>query len=213
MTELLLLAAREGDRLRVCGTVARDAAHAHGFPHVAVNLIPVRRGKVVLHKRSPHKIVCPNLWDFAGGHVEYSDDYGDLATYDLERASDDAAVREANEEIRCTPRYKFKLRDLPRVGNVGEFETRTPGPQSINVEHSTAYVVRVPFDRVVTMYDTDRFGERKLKTRESTFAALVAEFRSAPESFADGVSRILIRAAKHATLARHLEKAIANATR
>ncbi|GAH68713.1 unnamed protein product, partial [marine sediment metagenome] len=114
MEELFFLVQRqsEGAALQVCGCVTRTMAHAAGFPHTTVLLVPVtwdqEHGGAMLfiHKRSPHKRTCPNTWDFCGGHLSFRDWHchclqSQLDTLNLiERVAEQTALREANEELR-----------------------------------------------------------------------------------------------------------------
>jgi 8-oxo-dGTP diphosphatase len=56
-----------------------------------VNGLLVRKGFVLLAKRSPHRAAYPRLWSFPGGHVEESE------------TLTEALVRELREEIGVTP--------------------------------------------------------------------------------------------------------------
>ena len=56
-----------------------------------VNALLLRRGTVLLARRSPHRKAYPGLWSFPGGHVE--------AGETLEQA----LIREAREEIGIAP--------------------------------------------------------------------------------------------------------------
>jgi len=78
---------------------------------------------VFLHKRSPYKRISPNAWGFCGGHLTFDESYFPEgkwdSPYDLGRATDDAAVREANEELRCTPPFTFLPEHVRRFQPIG----------------------------------------------------------------------------------------------
>ena len=56
-----------------------------------VNGLLVRRGEILLARRSPHRRAYPGLWSFPGGHVEEGE------------SLDAALVRELREEIGIAP--------------------------------------------------------------------------------------------------------------
>ena len=51
----------------------------------------LRDGRILLGKRSPHLVSCPNCWDVIGGHVEAGE------------TVEEALIREAEEEVGLTP--------------------------------------------------------------------------------------------------------------
>jgi 8-oxo-dGTP diphosphatase len=51
----------------------------------------VRGPRLLLTKRAPHKIVCPNCWDVIGGHVEPGE------------TVEQALIREAEEDVGVVP--------------------------------------------------------------------------------------------------------------
>jgi len=185
MQELLILVAKKSpdSPLEVCGCVTRDAAHLFGFPHTSILLVPVTWDRdrmepvVFLHKRSPYKRISPNAWDFCGGHLTFDESYFPEgkwdSPYDLGRATDDAAVREANEELRCTPPFTFLPEHVRRFQPIGYFECETASERGKNREFSSVYIVAVPPDRIVTIWDTDTEGERQLEVRRFTWSDLL----------------------------------------
>jgi 8-oxo-dGTP pyrophosphatase MutT (NUDIX family) len=202
MNEYSVLVSRDssGD-LRFPGTAESAAAHRWGMPHTTVLLVPAVYSAtevthLVLHRRSAHKRTSPNRLDFCGGHVTFSERYftGEpwKSIYDLEKATADAACREANEEIRCgEPPVAIDPKALRRVGTLGFFDCRTETHSGPNVEYSTCYIVAVPTTGPVRIFDTDLRGERELAAELLTLEETLERFRTAAEEFADGAKRIL----------------------
>jgi hypothetical protein len=181
---------------------AADAAstHLYGMPHTTVLLVPVVQiadGEpcLILHQRSQYKRTSPGKLDFNGGHLVFSDGYfaGKAweSAYDLERATLDAAVREGNEEIRFTPHFRIRPETLIRFGGLGAFDCRTETAAGPNVEFSTCFLVPVPSQLGVRIFDTDPMGERELTLSKHTLAELLDRFRGEQDLFADGAGRIL----------------------
>ncbi|WP_409473039.1 NUDIX hydrolase [Streptomyces sp. HC307] len=88
---------------RVIGQAPRGEAYAQGLRHRCV-FIQARdaAGRIFVHRRTPTKLVFPSLYDmFVGGVVGAGEAY------------DDAALREAEEELGVTglprPAYLFKF--------------------------------------------------------------------------------------------------------
>lgn len=226
MEELFFLVAKKTPDapLQVCGCVTRTMAHALGFPHTTVLLVPAtwdqeQEGPVLfVHKRSPHKRTCPNTWDFCGGHLSFRDWHchclqNSLNMLDLiERTAEQTALREANEELRCNPSFEFRPKDIRLFKSVGYFDCETKSERSHNVEYSTAYVVTVPQDRSVSVWDTDKEGERPLDVRRASLEGLLGEFKEAPTSFADGAARILRRLGEDSSLESEFRQLLANST-
>jgi len=230
MEELFFLVAKitSDSPLEVCGCVTRTMAHALGFPHTTVLLIPTtwdeKRHEPVIfvHKRSPHKRTWPNTWDFCGGHLTFKDWHchclqNSLNTLDLiERTAEQTALREANEELRCNPYFEFRPKDIRPFKFVGYFDCVTQSETSHNVEYSTAYVVAVPEDRNVSVWDTDKEGERKLEVRCVSLGELLEEFKNdknEPKSFADGASRILQKLVEERSLKSEFSELLAKVTK
>ena len=229
MEELFFLVAkRTSDAcLEVCGCVTRTMAHALGFPHTTVLLVPATWDKerhepvVFVHKRSPHKRTCPNTWDFCGGHLTFKDWHchclqSSLNTLDLiERTAEQTALREANEELRCNPSFEFRQKDIHPFKSVGYFDCVTKSKISHNIEHSTAYVVAVPEDRNVSVWDTDKEGERKLKVRRVSLEELLEEFKNDKNEsklFADGAGRILQKLVEEGSLKSEFSELLVSVT-
>jgi 8-oxo-dGTP pyrophosphatase MutT (NUDIX family) len=226
MQELFVLVAKRSPHapLEICGCVTRDAAHALGFPHTSAILAPVTWDEslvepvILLHKRSPYKRTCPDTWDFCGGHLTFETSYLDLleraldSQQLLERASLDTAVREANEELQCEPPFQFRSRHVHRFQAVGYFACETQGQRGKNVEFSTVYVVAVPGDRSVTVWDTDAKGERQLEVRRFTWPELLERYRDEPGTFADGAGRVLKKLSQDAKLNAEFERLVKDAS-
>jgi 8-oxo-dGTP pyrophosphatase MutT (NUDIX family) len=224
MQELFVLVAKnsEENSLEVCGCVTRYAAHMFGFPHTSVLLVPVtwdsnlKEPVILMHKRSPYKRTSPNTWDFCGGHLTFDEKYFSgkpwNSLYDLEYATDEAAVREANEELRCTPPFEFLRQHVRRFQSVGYFECWIKTLQGENREFSTAYVVIVPENTEIAVWDTDKEGERKLEVRRFTLSELFDFFERERYSFADGAGRILLRLSKAPKLRSDFEQVLQDVT-
>ncbi|MFF2851781.1 NUDIX hydrolase [Streptomyces sp. NPDC058001] len=116
---------------RVVGRAARGEVYARGLRHRCV-FVRVRdaQGRVFVHRRTGTKLVFPSMYDmFVGGVVGAGEAY------------DDAALREAEEELGVTglprPTYLFKFL---YEGDGGQswwssvYEVRCEGPVSPQVE-------------------------------------------------------------------------------
>lgn len=226
MEELFFLVAKRtpDSPLEVCGCVSRTTAHLMGFPHTTVLLVPAtwdqqrKEPAVFVHKRSPYKRTCPNTWDFCGGHLTFRDWHchylqNSLNTLHLiERLAEDTAVREANEELRCNPPFEFLPKHIHLFKSVGYFDCETKTDQSHNIEFSIAYLVTVPKDRDVSVWDTDKEGERKLEVKRFSLMELLNEFKKTPESFADGAGRILKKINEDSSLMSEFSELLAKIT-
>ncbi|MDO8587194.1 MAG: NUDIX hydrolase [Armatimonadota bacterium] len=227
MDELFFLVDRKtpDSSVELCGCVSRTTAHVLGFPHTTVLLLPAtwdqpRNEPVVfVHKRSPVKRVSPNTWDFCGGHLSFDDWHCQYlrnslnGSHLIERMAEDTAIREANEELKCSPEFQFAEKDIHRFKTVGYFDCNTKTDKSHNVEFSTAYVVTVPIDTDVAVWDTDREGERQLEVRGFSLAELAGEFARSEESFADGAGRILRRIVDEPALMMELSELLRTSTK
>lgn len=227
MEELFFLVSKrvQDASLEVCGCVTRTMAHALGFPHTTVLLIPCTYDRqqdkpvIFVHKRSPYKRTCPNTWDFCGGHLTFEDWHchclkSSLNTLNLiERVAEQTALREANEELKCDPSFEFRPKDMLSFKSVGYFDCVTKSEKSHNVEYSTAYVVSVPEDREVSVWDTDKEGERQLEVRRVSLEDLLQEYREKPTSFADGAGRILKKLDDEVGLKSEFIELLANLTK
>ena len=62
---------------QVVGTAPRGAVHAKGLYHRAVHVVVFNdRGALLVQRRSPHKDVCPGLWDVSvGEHLQPGETY------------------------------------------------------------------------------------------------------------------------------------------
>ena len=228
--------------IEVYGCVTRGAAHSMGIPHTSVLLIPVtwdaQQGKPVIfvHKRSPFKATSPDSWDFCGGHLSFEEWHckflqNSLNGADLiERLSENTAVREANEELKCTPVFQFQSKHFHRFQTVGFFTCDNKHARGHNVEYSTAFVVTVPNKHTVEVWDTDREGERKLEVKSTTLETLLTQYKkskeisgkankesnetnSENEKFADGAGRILDELLNDPNLKNEFENLITSITK
>src|SRR6185437_13753299 len=105
MTEFnVLVGPTQNGGLEFIGAAEAASAHRYGLPHTTVLLVPVVQMadgeiRLILHQRSPYKRTSPDKLDFNGGHITFSEQYF-IGTpwesaYDLEKATLDAACREA----------------------------------------------------------------------------------------------------------------------
>lgn len=222
--ELFAIVEKQDDRIVVCGFATRDYVHGNSIRHMAVQIIPVALDGagndciVFIHRRSPFKGTSPNKLDFCGGHITFDDQFFPRLYWDapvlLEKASHHTALREAREEIRCDPSIIFTEKNLYRFREVGAFRCdaqRDDG--SINREFSTAFVLGLPRKHKVTVWDTDRKGERQLEVKEKMFHELLKEFTEKPNDFADGVSRILDKVSEDPYMQKELHNLMMDAAK
>lgn len=80
------------DNDRPVGSATMEKIHQEGLWHrIARVMVVDENGKILLQRRSPNVLTSPNLWDHsAAGHVDAGKTY------------EEAALREANEEIGLT---------------------------------------------------------------------------------------------------------------
>lgn len=212
--EILPIMERREGRLRIRGAVERSFAHDSGIWHLAVQLIPVRLTSgggvsILLNRRSTSKRTCPGLIDICGGHVNLSGPSFGFEHWNdadrIERLSLDSAVREANEEIRCDPPLNFGAGDLSQWGETGALSAESAiADGGIDREFSTAYVLGLPPESAVAIWDTDRTGEHRLQCFESRWADLSSDYRANYDSYADGVGRVVKAALADARLEAQL---------
>ena len=202
--------------------VAHYRGVPHGAVQVAIlirkrvheNLIP----HLLLHWRDKRKKTCPETWDICGGHIDASDKLltnphlWDDQTY-IDAVFDEAAVREANEEfrIRSKPGFGFEHKHLVRFATPGDFECGFDDPRASNREYSAFYAAVVPTE-VITLEESDdpaEFfyihdsvgvgGEEKeaesVRLKLAVFSDVVLDFIKNPDKYADGIARVLSRAA------------------
>jgi 8-oxo-dGTP pyrophosphatase MutT (NUDIX family) len=220
MSELFLLVDRKSPEspLQFLGCVSRDGAHRLGYRHTSVLLIPTTWDDksnapiIFVHKRSPYKLICPNTYDFCGGHITFEHWYCHYLenSFDslplLERAADETAIREANEELKCEPQIHFQHQHIFRFQSFGYFECDTISERGRNAEFSTAYFVAIPKSRQVTIWDTDIHGERELAVKKFGLANLLNQFQEKEEIFADGAGRILKKLIADPSLQKEFEQ-------
>lgn len=86
-----------------------DPVPMHRIIHI---LIKNSEGKTLLHKRSKHKAFMPGAWTTpVGGHVQAGESY------------EEAALREAEEELGIKPTLTFLRKDFYKKGNIQKFLT------------------------------------------------------------------------------------------
>jgi len=200
---LLVLTERwNGGIPAICGFATRDFVHRNSLRHLTVQLVPVlldhirNEPVVVLHRRSALKTTAGKKLDICGGHVTYDPLFFPRHRWEsrnlLKAASLRTALREAREEIQCKPSTIFTAKHLISFGELCEFECssrRTDG--TYNREYSSVYLIGIPTDSEVSIWDSDRGGERKLKHVCLTLQELLNVYKKDRGDFADGVTRVL----------------------
>jgi hypothetical protein len=129
----------------------------------------------------------------------------------VETLFDDAALREAREEIflLSNPDFEFTKDTLKRFGAYGEFRYGFGVPDCTNREHSTLYVAFIPKSLLILTDKDDiqtrvrvedssivdgRTEERAAKTLALLrLSDLCAAYMRSPDEYADGVGRVLSR--------------------
>ena len=128
---------------RVTGTETRGVVYRDGIWHgaTAVLVRSLDGERVVLHRRTPTKMVFPSLWDcWAGGVVEPGEDPAD------------AAARELAEELGVTgvplvPVERFPFDDGTLRYHVFTYEVRYDGPLRPQPEE-VAWAGRISLDEL-----------------------------------------------------------------
>jgi hypothetical protein len=205
MTEFnVLVSVDTDDNLDFIGVAEAANTHHYGMPHTTVLLIPVVKlsnGQpgLILHQRSPYKRTSPGKLDFNGGHVTFSESCFTgtpwQSPYDLESATWDAALREANEELQFTPPFRLERERLTLFGRLGSFRCHTETATGPNIEFSTCFIVSMPFLSALDVFDTDPLGERELPLETLTLVEVLERFRKDRSQFADGAERVLTQLA------------------
>jgi len=128
------------DRNQVVGTISRRKVHGDpSLQHRAVHVF-VRNsaGELFLQKRSANKRIQPGKWDTSvGGHVEAGQSY------------EDAAVKEAAEELGIAPEDSIRIR----------FSHEYVWKSDVETEHIRTYLLdfKGPFRLQPEEVDTGRF--------------------------------------------------------
>jgi len=191
--EYLTIVKKTDAGLEVQGCVASRFAHSDArIPHTSVQLIPVFRGTqdVLIHRRGEHWRMYPNKRDLNGGHVTFEIGLlnGHQALVDV---IDQTALREAQEEIWAVANGQPNIitqADLHRLTTPGQLTVDEP----MNVEYSTAYVVFLPVEADPINQTVQVFeGGITLPCQRLSLHQVREEFRTYPDDFADGASRIL----------------------
>lgn len=212
--EYLTIVKKTDTGLDVQGCVASRFAHSEArIPHTSVQLIPVFRGTqdVLIHRRSKHFRMYPDKLDINGGHVTF--ELGLLGgQQSLLEVIEYTALREAQEEIWVAvdgQPHIISRDDIHRFTQLGELSVHQPK----NVEYSTAFVVFLPpsanpanhtvkvVDGSATPFECQRLPLNQV--REA--------FRSNPDDFADGASRILTQLDQNIDLEQSLLEVINDA--
>ena len=227
--------------LRITGAVLRSMAHNYGVPHgsVLVAIVAARRTDsgvavphILLHRRSPHKKVCPGLWDICGGHVEINDEM--LRTRGLwsdaqyiEDLFATAAVREADEECtiisqRVKSNFRFGKAHMRQFGPTGAFEYGFDVPEATNREFASLHFAFVPPD-VLTLEKSEQ-AHHAFRVKDSVPGSqgarefvsldlymlpldkLIERFREDPTRYADGIARVLSRCLQDPTTMKAIEE-------
>lgn len=185
---------------------------------------------VVLQKRPAWKDICPGLWDIFGGHLEVSPALlasqtpWDQVSF-IENLYAETAFREVNEEClvqidRGTRRWWFGRQHLQRFGEIGEYACGLDAPPAPNREYSSFYGAFVP-PEVLTL--EANHSEIPLIACESipvgggsvaadievtilSWSELASRFVRSPGDYADGIARILSRAAAQPSIMGGIEE-------
>lgn len=201
---MLILVEKSEKKMIAVGLANAQAAHRNGWCHATVLAVPVLIGtspaKILLYTRGVNRRSCPDMFDFAAqGHIDYN---FELGPFDLEDLVLHNAIREAQEELRPDRPYEFRPGDFRRFGEYGEW-THT---SSTNVEMSTMHFIRLPNDRIWWVGDSN---QDFVQPETLSFPELMDRFKSAPEKFADGASRVLLRLSQDSQLRRDFEAVLA----
>ena len=193
----------------------------HGAVQVAVVAPKVVQGRMVpqvlLHWRSRWKKTYPETWDICGGHIDAVERIlTDETAWEDQRFIQGlfaaTALREANEEVRLRrhPDFQFREEHIRCFGGLGVFECGFDDPGAQNREYSALYFAFVPGDvltvgesddveEIFLVEDTVGFeGQKKEEVASRlklvSLPDLVLDFTKNPDSYADGIARILSRA-------------------
>jgi 8-oxo-dGTP pyrophosphatase MutT (NUDIX family) len=202
--------------------VAHYRGVPHGAVQVAIVVLKRIGGSVkphvLLHWRDKRKKTSPETWDICGGHIDADETlltspkvWGDKNHIDsLFKMT---AIKEANEEVRVLskPDFKFEEKHLRAFGGPGDFEYGFDNPHAENREYSAFYAAFVPGE-VVTLEESDDpkaffqvgdsveiEGEQEeaesSKLKLVSISDLMLDFTKNPGVYADGITRVLSRAA------------------
>lgn len=124
-------------------------------------------GRILLHKRAPHKQSHPNVWDWLpSGHVDLGESY------------EQAIMREAEEELGI-PASMFTCTELETY-----YSSRTIG-DIVNSSFSCVYKISLPSTAPIRL-DTSEATE----LHWFTVPELAALIKKSPDQFAPGVIRL-----------------------
>jgi 8-oxo-dGTP pyrophosphatase MutT (NUDIX family) len=206
----------------VTRAVAHYQGVPHGSVQVAVVVLKRVAGHlrphILLHRRSRWKKTCPETWDICGGHVDADEqiltrpEEWDDRDF-IERLFLETAIREANEELHILSRsdFRFEARHLKCFGGPGAFESGFGDPNAANREYSALYAAFVATDvavveeaddvkQVFQVIDSVGVGGEERETaaldlKLGSLPDLVLDFTNHPGDYADGIARVLSRAA------------------
>ena len=201
-TEFCMLVGKNNGIIKCYGWGAYDFVHQQGLRHLTVQIIPVvvdskqKELNILLYRRSKHRTVGANQLDFCGGHVVFNDEYARSNEWNniafLSKASQDAALHEANEELVTGPKGEFGRDQLKIIGEFGEFKAQTVGENGRrNVEYSSVFSISIPKECVVRIREKVRGRYEEQNAERYKFDELIKIFQKTPNDFADGAGRVL----------------------
>ena len=224
------------DSIVVKGFAERKWAEKQNLCHLTTLLIPIKADEngasrtVQIQVRDKEKSF-PCCRDIFGGHVNLDSEFWSLLlgqSFDLSQIVSEAAVREANEELRMcktgnSDPYIITSRDLHKVGEIGEARWKGKG----NVERSTIFLVPIPDNCVIRPMDDIEGIFVSVKTQTWNWKQLRKKFLGNPQyacydrtkaceagcrenkqkwQFADGAARILDKEALFNKVAEDIDR-------
>ncbi|MBM3335842.1 hypothetical protein FJY63_14380 [Candidatus Sumerlaeota bacterium] len=225
--DLFPIVQRQGDRISVCGFVNRHFAHSNPLRHLTVNLIAstcatgTEDPVILFHKRCPHREVDPGKLDVAGGHVTLNDFLFQELDWNgpslMAQTFQFVARREAREEIHAQPTAEFRQEHFHQFKSVAHFHVesecrRDDGTVTYNYEYSSVFaVVLNPRERIWFLDDCPKCNVQSPAVPLG-YEAMLNEFRTNPDKFADGSTRILRELIDNRDMVDELRLLLATAT-